>query len=113
MFTAQVLADGQLPDTQGAIYTVPFGVTAYVKQLLLFNTSASPQTIEIAINASGTPRKWRHLVLNENESATVLEHGEALQLRNGQSIEASSSDASVAPMTTKSLALTSSEHWRV
>lgn len=92
MFTAQVLADGQLPDTQGAIYTVPFGVTAYVKQLLLFNTSASPQTIEIAINASGTPRKWRRLVLNENESATVLEHGEALQLSNGQSIEAVSTD---------------------
>lgn len=91
-FDAKSLADGQLPDAQAAIYTVSFGVTAYVKQLLLFNTSSDPQTIELYLNTSGTPRAWRRLVLEENESATILEHGESLQLESGSTIEAVSTD---------------------
>lgn len=98
-FSAQALADGQLPDVQGAIYTVPFSATAYVKQLLLFNANAATQTIDLWLNTSGTPRRWHRVVLEENEAAPLLDHGESLQLESGSSIEAVTTTAAAVDFT--------------
>jgi hypothetical protein len=98
-FSARVLADGQLPDAQAAIYTVPFGAAAYVKQLLLFNTNAAAQTIDVWLNTSGTPRQWHRLVLQENEAAPLLEHGESLQLESGDTVEAVTTTAGAVDFT--------------
>lgn len=93
-FQAKVLADGNLPIAQGAIYTVLFGVTAYVKQLLLFNSNAADQTIQLwLVTTSATPRPWRRLVLAQNQSAVVLEHGEAVTLEASHSIQAQTTTA--------------------
>jgi phage-related holin len=93
-FTAKPLADGTLPTTQAAIYTVPAVTVAYVKQLFLFNTNAVVQVITLWLNTSGTVRKWRTLTLAQNESADILEQGESLQLEAGDVILAEGTTAS-------------------
>lgn len=87
-FTARPLAQGQLPSSVDAIYTVPGEVAAYVKQVFLFNGNAATQTIDLWLNTGGVSLHWRRLVLEQNESADVLEHGESLQLESSDSIEA-------------------------
>jgi hypothetical protein len=91
-FAAKVLASGQLPDAQAALYTVPATTATYVKQIYLFNTSANPQTIELFLDV-GTARAWRRIVLEENQSCDVLEHGEAFTIEAGHEIQAVTSDA--------------------
>jgi hypothetical protein len=98
-FFAAPLADGQLPNAQAAIYTVPGGVTAYVKQVLFFNTNAATQTIDVWIDTSGTPRQWRRFELAQNQSASLLSEGESLQLVAGCSIQAVTTTASAVDYT--------------
>ena len=93
-FTTAVLADGQLPSTQGTLFTGPAVTVTYVKRISLFNTNAAAQTIQLWLNVGGTPRKWRRYVLNEDESAEVLETGDAIILEAGDTIEAITTTAS-------------------
>jgi hypothetical protein len=93
-FTTAVLADGQLPRTQGTLFTGPAVTVTYVKRISLFNTNAAAQTIQLWLNVGGTPRKWRRYVLNEDESAEVLETGDAIILEAGDTIEAITTTAS-------------------
>jgi hypothetical protein len=93
-FTTAVLSDGQLPSTQGAIVTGAAVTVTYVKRISLFNTNATEQTIQLWINVSGTARKWRRYVLAENQSAEVLESGDAVVLEAGDTIEAVTTTAS-------------------
>lgn len=86
-FTAKSLADGQLPSSQGAVYTVPGSTKAYVRNLFLYNTNAASQTITLWVKRSGgTARKFRTAALATDESADVLES--PLVLSAGDSIEA-------------------------
>lgn len=93
-FTAKTLADGQLADSEAAIYTVPENTKTYVRFLSLYNVSGSEQTITLWIRRNGgSSRKWRRFVLNENEQADAL--GSAvLMLSAGDSIRAASTNAS-------------------
>lgn len=93
-FTTAVLADGQLPSTQGAIFTGPAVTVTYVKRISLFNTNAAQQTIDLYLNVSGSARRWRRYVLNQHESAEVLETGDAIVLEAGDTIEAITTTAS-------------------
>lgn len=47
MFTPKTFAHGQISDTAAALYTSPTGKTAYVKNLIVSNTSASAVTVTI------------------------------------------------------------------
>ena len=47
MYTAKTFAHGQLPDAAAALYTSPTGKTAYIKNLILSNTSASAVVVTI------------------------------------------------------------------
>lgn len=87
-FNADAIADGTLPTSQTAIYTVPGATDLYLKQLFLFNKNAADQTILVYLNIGGTARLWRRLVLALNESADLLEHGETVTLPAGAKIEA-------------------------
>lgn len=87
-FAGKVLADGQLATAKTQLYTAGAGVTAFVKRMSIFNTNAAQQTILVYINASGTSRKWRRYVLEQNESADLLDAGDALILEAGDKIEA-------------------------
>lgn len=93
-FEAAVLADGQLPNAEATIYTVPASTTVYVKRFSLFNTSTGDtQTVVVRLNVTGTPRTWRRYVLEPLASAELLEHGDALMLEAGDLIRAYTSDA--------------------
>ena len=74
------MADGQLPTSSAALYTVAASTTTWVKFFNLYNTNAAAQTILIYINVSGTDRLWRRVVLEQNESADLLDPGQSLQL---------------------------------
>jgi hypothetical protein len=93
-FTAKPLSDGQLSDSQAAIYTVPADTAAYVKFLSLYNTSASPQTVTLWINVSGTARAWKQFVLQQDDFEDIMPAGLVLTLETGDTIEAVSTDAS-------------------
>lgn len=94
-FTAKVLADGQLPNTKTTLYTVPASTKAYVKFFSVFNTNAAAQTVIIyAKKSGGTSRVIGRTVLQQNESARVIEIGEALNLGAGDVIEGQTTTAS-------------------
>lgn len=87
-FTPNVLAEGQIPNAQAAIYTVPAATSAYLKSLVVKNTNAVVQTVRILINVSGTPRAWKQAQLAIDEYAEFLDAGETLELPTGASVEA-------------------------
>lgn len=92
-FTATVMGEGQLAASKTAVYTVPASTSAYVKFINVFNTNTSNETIIFYINTNGTSRKWRQLVLEANESATLLDDGASLQLEAADIIEAETTTA--------------------
>lgn len=93
-WTAGELANGQLSNSQAAIFTAT-GLT-YVKHLSLYNTSATPQTVQLWLKHSGgTARKWKRFVLAQDESVDVIEGGEAYMLANGTAIQAQSTTNNV------------------
>ncbi len=93
-FTTAVLADGQLPNTQTAIFTGAASTITYVKRISIYNTNAAQQTIDIYLNVSGTPRKWRRYVLDQHQSAELLETGDAIVIEASDTIEAVTTTAS-------------------
>jgi hypothetical protein len=56
--TAKQLADGQLPAAAGDLYTVPASTTAYVKSIVLVNTGAGDNDVNLLIlPAAGVARQ--------------------------------------------------------
>lgn len=87
--TPKALADGTVATSTGAIVTAGAGVVAtYIKQILLGNTNAAEQTVNIYVNYSGTNRFFRRFVLAQYESANVLEGGESILLGPSDTIQA-------------------------
>lgn len=87
-FTAAALADGLVPTVQAAIYTCPASTVVYLKSVTLFNKNAVQQTILLYLTRTGTARFWRRFVLEQYESAAVLDHGESVILETGDALEA-------------------------
>lgn len=85
-FTARTLGAGQVQSGLNAIYSVAGAMKAYVKNIWLYNDSAISQTIILALNINSATRTWRRIILEPNESASVLEGEEALVLSEGNSI---------------------------
>lgn len=89
-FLGKTIADGQVANSQTAIYTVPASTVAYVKQVAFFNTNAATQTLIVWIKRSGqTARKIRQFTVAENESVDLLDDGDTFQLSTGDAIQAS------------------------
>lgn len=92
-FAGALMADGQVSDSKGTLYTVPASTVAYIGFFSLFNTNAATQTIIVYIN-NGTSRKVRQFDLDQNESADVLESSQKIVLEAGDLIEAETTTAS-------------------
>lgn len=98
-FSAGGTADGTLPTGQAAIFTVPALTVAYLKQIFLFNKNAADQVIDLWLNVGGTARHWHRLELSQNESADILEHGEAITLPAGATVEAATTTSAAVDYT--------------
>lgn len=94
-FTARTLGSGALSIAETTVYVVGASLKAYVKNFWLYNTSAVQQTIILSLTINGTTREWRRIVLEENESASILEGEEALLLSAENEIRAYSTTDSV------------------
>jgi hypothetical protein len=91
-FTAKSLADGQVPNTKGTIYTVGGSTVGYVKLINLFNTNAAQQTINLYVKRNGSvSRQLRQFVLAQYESGY---YDLPMTLSDGDIIEADSTNAS-------------------
>jgi len=88
-FVGKTLADGQLPTTQTALYTVPASTRAIIKSFDLINNIATVQTVQIWIKRSGgTSRRAVNVgSLSIDERIEALSDGESWTLAAGDSIE--------------------------
>ena len=86
-FAGKVLAEGQLPNSKGTLYTVGVGVTAYVKFFSCFNTNTTSETVVVYSNPSGTSRIMGRAVLAQNEQVRFIDKDDGLTLSAGSLIE--------------------------
>lgn len=93
-FVAKPLSNGQVATSAGAIVTGATAKVTYVKKLTLFNTNAASQTIILYINVSGTDRKWRRIVLAQNEHADAIGEGDVVVLEASDTIKAETTTSS-------------------
>lgn len=68
--TYKVLSQGQLPAVAGALYTTPTGTTAFVKHLILANTSGAGTNVVMYINGVGAVNQICSLPIPANGEAT-------------------------------------------
>lgn len=82
---AKVLADGLCAASLTAVYTAPASTTALVKTITIRNTNGNSESVEIAINASGSDRVIWSGILASGDSLVctdplVLQTGDALKI---------------------------------
>jgi hypothetical protein len=93
-FTAKILAQGQLPNAKGTLYTVPALNKTYVKFINAFNPSAGVETIFFYVKKlSGSSRIIGTGTLDINEQHRVIEKDETLNLGAGDIIEGQTTTA--------------------
>jgi hypothetical protein len=96
MATNQSLADGVLPSTKTAIYTVK-NTVATINSFTVFNTQAAQITVHVFVRRFGSSsRQIAIAVLEEDESAHVICGGDVLHLSTGDVVEASATTATSA-----------------
>ena len=89
-FTPKRLAEGQVTNSQADIFAATATICTYVKNLSLYGTNASAQTVQLWLKKSGgTARKWKRFVLAQDEHVDVIDGGQAVHLQSGDSIQAS------------------------
>lgn len=99
-FTAKILAQGQLPNVKGTLYTVPLTAAGYVKFINAFNPSVGVETVNFYIKASGgTSRRIGHGILNQDEQLRIIEKDETLNMATGDIIEGDSTTAATVDYT--------------
>lgn len=97
VFTPKPLANGQLPSSQGALYTVA-AVRAGASLFRLVNTSASAVTVNLYFKRSGgTARRIlpKDYSLAAGAMLDVLDATQALPMLNGDAIEGQASTGAV------------------
>jgi len=89
------LADGQLPNAKGTLYTVPSNTRAAIKFLSVFNNNSTAETVVIYLKRSGSTSRviWRR-ALAANEGAYVIGQDEAVALSAADIIEGVTTTAS-------------------
>lgn len=99
-FTGASLSDGQVATTWGTIYGPGAGAKAIIKQADFHNTSATTQTLEIAITRSGsTRRKIFEAELNQDETLRLLTDGDSIVLSASDVLEAQTTTTTVVDYT--------------
>lgn len=89
------LADGQIANSKGTIYTCPSGYSATVKLIVCYNTSATAQTVNLYIKRNGsTSRQYaKSVALTQGMSWFPLNYGEEINLSDSDEIEADTTSA--------------------
>lgn len=85
--TPLAIADGQLPNAKGTLYTCPAATIVVVQTLSVVNTDASDRTVNFYVNRSGTSRRiWdkdKSVPVGEaryyDQGLVVLEAGDLLE----------------------------------
>lgn len=99
VFVYKSLAQGQLPNAKGTIYTVPASTTAYIKSLKVVNTDSSARTVNIYVKRSGgtSRRIWPSAM--SLAAGYVAEDEDIGGLSTGDIIEGDASAATVVDYT--------------
>ena len=93
-FVGNILANGQLPNAKGTLYTVPALTTAYVKFVNGYNTGAGSETVVFYVKkAAGTSRVLGRAVLAADEQTRVVDKEETITLGAGDQIEGETTTA--------------------
>jgi hypothetical protein len=94
-FTAKILNNGQVATTWATLYA-PSAITAVAKSVTLHNTSATVQTVELAVLPSGgTRRLIGRATLNQHETWDRLTDGEIITLGPSDALQAQTTTTTV------------------
>lgn len=96
IITGKSLADGQLPNSKTALYTVPTGTVAHVTQIYLVNTDSGAITVNIYVTRSGSTSRRildKALSIAAGGRVQVLQNSGDLRLSAGDAIEGDASTA--------------------
>ena len=88
---AKALADGQLPNAKGTLYTTPAATVTYVKSIICHNLNTTDETMFLCVNRTGTSRVLVQAVLATKET---LQFDEPLTLEAADIIEGMTTTAS-------------------
>lgn len=88
------LADGQLPNTKGTLYTVPAGKAAIINFIHFYNTTGGNLAVNVYLKRSGsTSRQIDSVSVAANSPDVTLLGGENLELSAGDVIEGDAASA--------------------
>jgi len=94
---ADLLADGQVANTEGAIYTCPASTRTMIKTVTFVNTSATPQTVVLyARKGAGVSRRLFQWIMSQYHTGI---YGESLALDDGDTLRAVSTTNNVVEFT--------------
>lgn len=91
--TFKALADGQLPNSRTALYTVPSSTSAVVRSIILCNTGGGTESVILYVDVSGSPRKVAVLDLSAGETAHILDGGQSIILEDGDTLQGETTTA--------------------
>lgn len=94
--TPKILANGQLPNAKGTLYTVPGATTAHVKFISAVKVGGAAETVRFYVKPSGgTSRQISQTVLSSvGDSQRVVDGGESIQLGAADIVEGDTTTAS-------------------
>lgn len=92
-FVGQILADGQVSNTEGALYTAPASTVAYIRFMSFTNTGVVDETLILYVRkGAGTSRKIFQGVIEPDYTITC---DDAISLGATDSIRAETTNSSV------------------
>ena len=99
IFTGKILAQGQLPNAKGTLYTCPVGTSAYVKFINAYNTVGTETVVFYVKQSGGSSRVLGRAILNVNEHIRIIDKDETINLAAGDIIEGQTTTAATVDYT--------------
>src|ERR1051325_799116 len=81
--TYHVLAQGELPDTVGTLYTAPALNEAFIKTILMANTTAGPISVTLYVNGTTAANQIGSVAIPANGHSIVNQFGWEVYDSNG------------------------------
>jgi hypothetical protein len=93
-FTGSILANGQLPNAKGTLYTVPALTNAFVKFINAYNSGGGTEAVKFYVKKSaGTSRVLAVGTMATKEQLRAIDKDETLNLAAGDVIEGETTTA--------------------
>lgn len=90
-FAPKVVAEGQVANSKGTLYTVPASTSFYCRSIHFYNSNAATQTLNLYLKPGSTSRQVRKITLAQYESYEI---DTPFVLETGDLIEADTTTAS-------------------